>query len=205
MPVPKLLGLLPPRSLETLNALRSLVPDARTVTVPVDWSSFGKTMFPAALMNTVAVPLLPRFTTPPRLTMEMLPDDTNSVRPVAADPVTMSMLLPSVIFTAVKITEGSNMDIVTGSAATGLTEFVSSGNISIVNRGGVVNLGSSGTATVFMSAAGNIVLPKLLQSTGTVTVLASGTKDLSALSVSNDLGGKSPSNFGTGTYLPPSP
>lgn len=106
---------------------------------------------------------------------------------------------------AVKITEGSNMDIVTGSAATGLTEFVSSGNISIVNRGGVVNLGSSGTATVFMSAAGNIVLPKLLQSTGTVTVLASGTKDLSALSVSNDLGGKSPSNFGTGTYLPPSP
>lgn len=105
----------------------------------------------------------------------------------------------------VKITEASDMAIVTGSAATGLSEFVSTGNISIVNRGGIVGLGSNAAATSLMSATGSIILPRLIQATGTLTVFAAGTKDLSALSVVNDLGGRTPTNLGAGTYVAPSP
>jgi hypothetical protein len=106
---------------------------------------------------------------------------------------------------AVKISEASDLAVVTGSAATGITELVSGGNITFVNRGGIVNLGSTSTAQTLMVASGSITIPKVVQAAGTLTLAAAGTKDLSALSLSSDLGGKAPLNVGTGTYLPPSP
>ncbi|MFZ9747992.1 MAG: hypothetical protein ACO3G4_15335, partial [Opitutaceae bacterium] len=76
----------------------------------------------------------------------------------------------------------------------------SGGNISLVNSGGIVSF--NGVSTT-LSASGNITLPKLMQAVGVLTINASGTKDLSALSKSADLQGKDPNNSGTGAYLPP--
>jgi len=101
----------------------------------------------------------------------------------------------------VSIAEADDMAIVTGSSATGTTILTSGGNITIVNRGGIVTLAK----TAFMTASGGITLPKLIQIGDTLTLTAAGTKDLSSLSVSGDLAGKSPINLGTGTYLPPQP
>ncbi len=102
----------------------------------------------------------------------------------------------------VSITEAGHLSLVTGSSATGAATFTTAGgNIDIVNRGGTINVNS----TALFNASGSITLPKLIQVTDTVTVSAAGTKDLSKLSVSGDLGNKTPQNFGTGTYLPPLP
>ncbi len=101
----------------------------------------------------------------------------------------------------VRITQANDINIVTGSSALGLAEFVSGSYIAITNRGGSVTFGSTANFT----AAGSITLPKLLQAAGTITVNAAGTKDLSALSISADLAGRTPLNLGTGTYLPPQP
>ena len=76
------------------------------------------------------------------------------------------------------------------------------GNVTISNvGGGAVSFGN----TASISASGSIILPKLVQAVGTLTLTASGTKDLSALSLASDLSGKAPVNVGTGTYLPPAP
>jgi len=102
----------------------------------------------------------------------------------------------------VSITEADDIALVSGSSATGAAAFNSvGGSISIVNRGGTINLNSTGLFT----ASGNITLPKLIQANGTLTVSAPGTKDLSALSLSGDLAGKAPTNIGTGTYVAPQP
>lgn len=102
----------------------------------------------------------------------------------------------------VSITEAGHVTLVTGSSATGAATFTTSGgNIDIVDRGGTVSLAS----TALFNAAGSITLPKLIQVSDTLTVSAAGTKDLSKLSVSADLGSKSPQNFGSGSYLAPQP
>ena len=102
---------------------------------------------------------------------------------------------------AVAISQSNDMKIVTGSSAIKPAQFSSGGNISIVNNGGVVAFADTAT----LSAVGSITLPKLVQAAGTITVNASGTKDLSALSLSGDLASKTPANYGTGTYVPPTP
>ncbi len=99
----------------------------------------------------------------------------------------------------VRVTQANDINIVTGSSALGLAEFVSGSYIAITNRGGIVTFGSTANFT----AASSITLPKLLQAAGTITVNAAGTKDLGALSVSADLAGRSPTNLGTGTYIAP--
>jgi Repeats of unknown function (DUF5649) len=99
------------------------------------------------------------------------------------------------------VVQANDMKILTGSSAMGLAQFQSGGNISVVNVGGVVTLINAAT----MSATGSITLPKLLQANGVITLNAAGTKDLGALSLSNDLGGKAPLQFGSGTYVPPTP
>jgi filamentous hemagglutinin family protein len=102
----------------------------------------------------------------------------------------------------VSITEADDIALASGSSATGAATFNSvGGSIAIVNKGGTINLNSTGLFT----ASGNITLAKLIQANGTITVSAPGTKDLSALSLAGDLAGKAPTNIGTGTYLPPSP
>ena len=102
----------------------------------------------------------------------------------------------------VVISQSGNMNVLTGSSAVGGVTLASGGNITITNSGGgVVSFGN----TALLSATGSITLPKLVQSAGTITVNAAGTKDLSALSLSGDLGSKAPVNFGAGSYLPPSP
>ncbi len=102
----------------------------------------------------------------------------------------------------VNITEADDIALVSGSSATGAATFNSvGGSITIVNRGGTINLNSTGLFT----ASGNITLPKLIQANGTLTVSAPGTKDLSALSLAGDLAGKAPTNIGTGTYVAPQP
>lgn len=101
----------------------------------------------------------------------------------------------------VRINQANDINIITGSSATGTAEFISSGAITIVNRGGTVSLGSTGNFT----ASGSIVLPRLIQSVGTLTVFSPSLKDLSALSQSADLAGKAPVNLGAGTYVPPAP
>ncbi|MEY4005626.1 MAG: hypothetical protein RLZZ221_1722 [Verrucomicrobiota bacterium] len=100
----------------------------------------------------------------------------------------------------VSITEADDIALASGSSATGAATFNSvGGSISIVNKGGTINLNSTGLFT----ASGNITLAKLIQANGTITLSAPGTKDLSALSKSADLQGKDPNNSGTGAYLPP--
>jgi len=101
----------------------------------------------------------------------------------------------------VSITESNNMQIQTGSSALGTAQLASGGNISIANIGGLVSFGN----TVSLVASGNITLPKLIQAANTITVNAAGTKDLSALSISGDLGNKTPVNLGTGAYTGPQP
>jgi len=104
----------------------------------------------------------------------------------------------------VSIQQTGNMQIVTGSQAIGPAQLATnSGNITIVTRPGasLVTFGN----TVGLSASGNITLPKLISAVGTLTVNASGTKDLSALSISGDLSNKTPVNLGSGTYLAPQP
>ncbi|MFM8549099.1 MAG: beta strand repeat-containing protein, partial [Verrucomicrobiota bacterium] len=102
----------------------------------------------------------------------------------------------------VVISQIGNMSVLTGSSAVGGVTLASGGNITITNSGGgVVSFGN----TALLSATGSITLPKLVQAAGTITVNAAGTKDLSALSLSGDLGSKNPVNFGAGSYLPPSP
>jgi hypothetical protein len=101
----------------------------------------------------------------------------------------------------VSISQTSNMNVQTGSSAIGNASLASTGgNITITNvGGGAVSFG--GTAN--LSASGSIILPKLVQAVGTLSVTAAGTKDLSALSLASDLSSKTPINVGTGTYLPP--
>jgi hypothetical protein len=94
----------------------------------------------------------------------------------------------------VNIAESGNMDILTGSTAFGTASLISGGAISIVNSGGgVVTFGN----TVAMQAAGNITLSST-QAVGTLAVTATGTKDLSALSLSADLNNRTPVYGGTG-------
>lgn len=103
---------------------------------------------------------------------------------------------------AVSITEADDIQLVSGSSATGAAAFNSvNGGITIVNRGGVITLNSTGLFT----AVGAITLPKLIQAAGTLTVSSAGTKDLSALSLSSDLGGKAPLFIGTGSNVDPKP
>ena len=101
----------------------------------------------------------------------------------------------------VSIQESGNMDILTGSTAFGPANLVSGGSISIVDvGGGPVTFGN----TINMSATGNITL-RLLQAAGQMAVTATGTKDLSALSISTDLNGKTPIFGGTGANVDPKP
>ena len=95
----------------------------------------------------------------------------------------------------------NDINIITGSSATGVAEFISGSYITIANRGGSVSLGSTGNFT----ATGSIVLPKLIQAVGTLTVFSPSLKDLGALSQAADLSGKAPVNLGAGTYVPPAP
>ncbi len=101
----------------------------------------------------------------------------------------------------VNVSQTGDLKLVTGSSALGAAQFASTGNVSIVNSGGLVSFGN----VVSIVANGNITLPKLIQAAGTVTVNAAGTKDLSKLSVSGDLNSMTPVNLGTGAYNAPQP
>jgi len=101
----------------------------------------------------------------------------------------------------VRINQVNDINIITGSSATGVAEFVSGSYITIANRGGTISLGSTGNFT----ATGSIVLPKLIQAVGTLTVFSPNLKDLGALSQAADLAGKAPVNLGPGTYVAPAP
>jgi hypothetical protein len=101
----------------------------------------------------------------------------------------------------VSITESDSIVLATGSSASEAAAFNAlGGSISVVNRGGTINL----SKTSFFTASGNITLPKLITAGGTITLAAPGTKDLSALSQAGDLNGIAPINIGVGSYLPPS-
>jgi hypothetical protein len=102
----------------------------------------------------------------------------------------------------VNISEAGNMDVLTGSTAFGPANLVSGGSISIVDAGGgsTVTFGN----TVNMAAVGNITL-RLVQAVGQMAVTASGTKDLSALSISTDLNNKTPVFGGSGPNVDPKP
>lgn len=101
----------------------------------------------------------------------------------------------------VRINQANDINIITGSSATGVAEFVAGTYITIENRGGTVSLGSTGNFT----ATGSIILPKLIQAVGTLTVFSPALKDLGALSQAADLAGKAPVNLGPGTYVAPAP
>ncbi|MGH7956141.1 MAG: beta strand repeat-containing protein [Opitutaceae bacterium] len=102
----------------------------------------------------------------------------------------------------VSISQVNDMNLVRGSAAIGPAQLTSTGSYMTVADGvGVVSFGN----TVSLSAASSITLPDAVQAVGQMTVNAAGTKDLSALSISGDLGGLTPVNLGTGTFVPPLP
>ncbi len=101
----------------------------------------------------------------------------------------------------VSITEADDVVLATGSSASNAAAFSAlNGSISVANRGGTINLGK----TSFFTASGDITLPKLITAGGTITLAASGTKDLSALSQSSDLNNIAPIDIGVGKYVPPS-
>jgi hypothetical protein len=102
---------------------------------------------------------------------------------------------------SVAVAQANDIKLLSSSSAIGNAQFSSGGGITLVNSGGSATFAGN----VTFSATGNITVPKLLQASGTVTVNSAGTKDLSALSLSADLGNKAPVNFGSGTYVPPSP
>ncbi|MBL9213277.1 MAG: hypothetical protein JNL92_22635 [Opitutaceae bacterium] len=103
----------------------------------------------------------------------------------------------------VSISQVNDMNILKGSAATGPAQLASTGSyVTIAPDGsGVVSFGN----TVGISASSSITLPDAVQAVGLMTVNAAGTKDLSALSIAGDLGGQTPVNLGTGTYVAPQP
>jgi hypothetical protein len=101
----------------------------------------------------------------------------------------------------VSIQESGNMDILTGSTAFGPANLISGGSIAISDvGGGPVTFGN----IVNMSATSGATL-RLMQAVGQLSVTSSGTKDLSALSISTDLNGKTPIFGGTGANVDPKP
>lgn len=103
----------------------------------------------------------------------------------------------------VSISQVNDMNILKGSTAIGPAQLASTGSyVTISSDGsGVVSFGN----TVGISASSSITLPDAVQAVGQMTVNAAGTKDLSALSIAGDLGGQTPVNLGTGTYVAPQP
>ena len=103
----------------------------------------------------------------------------------------------------VSISQVNDMNILKGSTAIGPAQLASTGSyVTIAPDGsGVVSFGN----TVGISASSSITLPDAVQAVGQMTVNAAGTKDLSALSIAGDLGGQTPVNLGTGTYVAPQP
>jgi hypothetical protein len=102
----------------------------------------------------------------------------------------------------ITINEADDTVLLTGSSAIGQASISSGGNITVNSTsGGTITFGN----LVFLNAAGTITLPKVIQAVGTLTVQAPGTKDLSALSISGDLSGRTPNNQGSGAYLAPQP
>jgi len=103
----------------------------------------------------------------------------------------------------VNIVEAGNVDIATGSSSVGSATIQSvTGSISITNVGGsAVSFGS----TVLLNAAQSITLPKLMTAAGQLTLLYTGTANLSALSQATDLSGLAPINGGSAgsTYIGP--
>jgi hypothetical protein len=93
------------------------------------------------------------------------------------------------------IREGGNMDILTGSSASGQAQLVSGGDITIVPGAGSVTFGNS----VAMQATGNITL-RQMQAVGQLLISHTGTANLSALSNSTDLSGRwtNDNDLGTG-------
>ncbi|MBL9202027.1 MAG: S-layer family protein, partial [Opitutaceae bacterium] len=95
----------------------------------------------------------------------------------------------------VSIIEASDMVIQTGSQALGAADLRSGGNITIDNSGG--GSVTFGSIAGFL-ASGNITL-RNTQALNTITVTASGNKDLSQLSLSTDLNNKTPVDLGAGS------
>jgi hypothetical protein len=92
---------------------------------------------------------------------------------------------------------------VRGSSAIGPAQLSSTGSyLTIAPEGsGSVSFGS----TVALSGLTSVTLPDAIQAVGQMTVQSAGTKDLSALSITGDLGGLTPISLGTGTLVPPQP
>ena len=103
----------------------------------------------------------------------------------------------------VSISQVNDMNLLKGSTAIGPAQLASTGSyVTIAPTGtGVISFGN----TVGISASSSITLPDFVQAVGQMTVNAAGTKDLSALSIAGDLGGQTPVNLGTGTYVAPQP
>ena len=101
----------------------------------------------------------------------------------------------------VTVTENASIRIQGGSFASGNVVFNSFGDI-------FNNANESGSfiqGTLFLGASGNVTLVPGIAVQGVVTLNASGTKDLSKMSLSGNLNNLAPVNFGTGAYLPPAP
>jgi fibronectin-binding autotransporter adhesin len=102
-----------------------------------------------------------------------------------------------------KIAESTSLNLNSGSfaASGGVVQLSTTGDFVTSGAGG-----SSFTGDLVISAGGKIT-PSAgsLTVLGSLTVISSGTKDLSALSKSGNLLGKDPINIGTGAYTPPSP
>ena len=103
----------------------------------------------------------------------------------------------------VSISQVNDMNILKGSTAIGPAQLASTGSYVTISPdgSGVVSFGN----TVGISASSSITLPDAVQAVGQMTVNAAGTKDLSALSIAGDLGGQTPVDLGTGTYVAPQP
>jgi len=107
----------------------------------------------------------------------------------------------------VNIVEANDTVLLTGSSSVGSASIQSYGNLTVSNAQGGNVISFGGTAS--LSATGTIILPKLIQAAGTLTVSAPGVRDLGALSLSSDLSGISPnwapSGFVTGRDVAPQP
>jgi hypothetical protein len=104
--------------------------------------------------------------------------------------------------TGATISEASTMNLNGGSFSNGAVQLSTGGDFITSGPGG-----ASVNSDLVINSTGGKITPGAgsLTVIGTFTVISNSAIDLSALSLSGNLLGKTPTHLGTGTYVPPSP
>jgi fibronectin-binding autotransporter adhesin len=105
---------------------------------------------------------------------------------------------------ATYIAEATTFNLAAGTVASGQVTLASNGDI--ITSGLGTSIFSGATTSLTLAAGGNITITNPIFVQNTLAFQASNGKvDLSALSLLGNLNGKTPTNLGAGTYVPPAP